>query len=176
MAVSKETWQPENDKEKIEYIFSEYKNLMFGKIFNIVKDRALAETALIKSFRQIQKHIRKIDDPLSSRAASFVVTVAKTCALSALRIKTRDSGDADRDSGYDSHDIETALYEISAAEIITFVNKLGGVNKNIFLLKHAFGLSLSDIAEMLGDSAANVAARLQKAQRRLGALIMRGGT
>ena len=70
--------------------------------------------------------------------------------------------------------LEKALHEMSSSDITKVVNRLGGENKNIFLLKYAFGFSCGKTAKTLSESERNVAARLQKAQKKLRVLLLRG--
>jgi DNA-directed RNA polymerase specialized sigma24 family protein len=58
--------------------------------------------------------------------------------------------------------------------LIKVVNMLGGINKGIFLMKHAFGLPDNSIAAMLRDSTDNVGSRLRRSHRKLNALLMKG--
>ena len=155
-------------------MYGEYRRLMLTKAYGILKDRRLAEKALYEAFIQIWKNIDKIDDPASSRSIVLAVTITRNCSYALVKGKARDLQPVKERKEYTARGLDGALAEMSASDIIKVVNKLGGVNKNIFLLNYAFGFSHKKTAGTLNDTETNVAARLQKAQKKLRALLLRG--
>lgn len=147
---------------------------MLGKAFNILKERSLAERALFNSFTHIAKNINKIDDPRSSKTIVFAVTVVRNCAYALMEQGTAVRGAAKDDGNFNAAGLIDALRGMSAIDIVKAVNKLGGENKNIFLLKYAYKLTCSEIAKTLNETEQNIGARLGRAQKRLRALILRG--
>ena len=147
---------------------------MLNKAFGVLKDRAQAEKALCEAFAQIWKNIGKIDDPRGSQALVFAVTIAKNCAYALMADNARGTDPTKDNWDFDAGGIEEALYVMPSSAIIKVVNKLGGENKNIFLLKYTYGLSMRKIAGTLNEAESNIAVRLRKAQRRLRALLLRG--
>ena len=164
----------ESNKEKIEYIYDEYRHLMLNKALNILKDQSLAEQALYDSFIHISKNIKQVGDPRSSHTIVLAITIAKNCAYALLGGAQREFYPEKENKNFNAWGIEEALYEMSVSDIVRAVNKLGGENKNIFLLKYAFGFSQKKIAGTLNENDEIVAARLQKAQKRLRAILLRG--
>ena len=162
-------------KDKLEYIYSEYRELMLNKAYGIVKDRKLAEEALYNAFVHIGKNIASIGDPGSSHAVAFVVTIAKSCAFSLAGGQPREALVARGGRDFSIKGVEDALYEMSASDIIKIVNRLGGVNKNIFLLKYAYGMPVRKISQILGDTEANIEIRLNRAQKKLCGILAEGG-
>ena len=168
-------YKNESDKVKVEYIFNEYRRLMLSKAFTILKDRELAEKALYDSFIQVWKNIGSIDDPRNSRSIVLVITIVKNCAYALAENKGKDLEPVKDNQGFNSRGLEDALYDMSASDIIKVINKLGGKNKNVFLLKYAYDFTNKKTADTLKETKNNVAARLQKAQKKLRALLLRGG-
>jgi len=164
----------ESDRKKIEYIYAEYRQLMYNKAFNILNDRGLAEDALCDAFDLIWKLIAEFDDPRSSRSIVLAVTIVRNCAYALSDGKAQDLEPAKESRDFSAKGLEKALYELSSSDIIKVVNKLGGENKNIFLMKYAFGFSNGKTAKTLKEPEGNVAARLQKAQRKLRVLLLKG--
>jgi len=162
-----------NDWKKICFIFDEYRDLMFGKALNILKDEGLAEDALYEAFLCLWGNIDKVDDPAGSRAIVLAVTITKNCALSMLAKKTPDVGIARGKNTFSASGVGDMLYEMPAADLIKVVNKLGGLNRNIFLLKYAYGFKNRKTAKTLNEPEINVEARLRMAQRKLRALLLR---
>ena len=161
-------------RKKITYIYNEYRRLMLTKAYGILKDRDLAENALCDAFVQIYKNIKKIDDPKSSRSVVFAVTIVRNCAYALLSGNSRDMRPAKTKNKFNAKGLENAMLEMSASDTVKAVNKLGGVNKNIFLLKYEFGFSNKKTAGTLNESETNVTARLQLAQKKLRAILLRG--
>jgi len=174
LATSRPAYRNESGRKKIEYIYKEYRRLMLSKAYGILKDRRLAEKALYEAFIQIWKNIDKFDDPGNSRSIVLAVTITRNCAYALVKGKTRDMQPVKEHKNYTARGLDDALAEMSASDIIKVVNKLGGVNKNIFLLNYAFGFTRKKTAGTLNDTETNVAARLQRAQKKLRALLLRG--
>ena len=175
LASSRNAQKRESDRDKIDYIFGEYRHLMLNKAFSILKDRVQAEKALHESFIQIWKNIDKIDDPRSSQAIVFAVTIARNCSYALMESEALYASPSVDAKPFNASGIQEALFDMSASDIIKVVNKLGGENKNIFLLKYAYGMALKKTAATLNESEAAVGERLHKLQRRLRALLLRGG-
>jgi len=168
-------YKNENDREKIGYIFNEYRRLMLSKAYKILKDKELAEKALYEAFIQIWKNIDKIDDPRGSRAIVLAVTMAKNCAYALMDNKAKEFSPEKQKKGFSVKGMEEALYEMPASDILKLVNRLGGENRNIFIFKYAYDISIRNTARALNETAQNIEARLQIAQKRLRSLLLRGG-
>ena len=162
------------DREKIEYIYGEYRHLMYSKAFNILKDGRLAEDALYAAFELIWRHIAEFGDPRGSRSIVLAITIARNCAYALLGGKAQDLAPSKENRGFSAAGLENAIHEMSSSDILAAVNRLGGENKNIFLLKYAYGFTNAKTARTLGEPEGNVAARLHKAQKKLRALLLRG--
>lgn len=147
---------------------------MLSKAYGILKDRKLAETALCDAFVHIYRNIKKIGDPKNSRSIVFAVTIARNCAYALLPGKNRDLRLEKDKGGLSAKGLENAMLDMPASETVKIVNQLGGENKNIFLLKYEFGFSNKRTAGTLNETEINIAARLQKAQKKLRALLLRG--
>jgi RNA polymerase sigma-70 factor (ECF subfamily) len=174
LAASNAARGKESGREKIEYIYSEYRHLMLRKAYSILKERALAENALYNAFIHIANNIGRIGDPRSSKSIVFAVTIVRNCSYALMEIDAREYGEAKGEREFNAAGLADALRGMSARDIIKAVNKLGGENKNIFLLYYAYNFSCRKISKALNETETNVAARLQKAQKRLRALLLRG--
>ena len=175
LAPYRTAYKKESDREKIDYIYSEYRYLLLSKAYSILKDRGQAEDALHDSFLHIWENIGKIDDPRSSQAIVLAVTIVRNRSYALLGMSRRNEDLLKKDKSFDARGIKEALNVMPAKSITKAVNKLGGENKNIFLLKYAYGFSCRKIAKTLDDSESNISVRLLKAQKRLRALLLRGG-
>ena len=175
LAASGAVRQGENNKDKLSYIFNEYRNLMLNKAYNILKDREQAEEALFNSFAHIRKNIKLIDDPAGSRSIVFATAVAKCCAYAMTKRAMPERKFYQSNNDFSVRKLENALAEMSAYDISAAVNRLGGLNRNIFILTYVYGASIRRVSRILGEAEAVTAWRLQTAQRKLCALLSGGG-
>jgi len=171
------TFSTISDKQKFEYIYHSYKNLMLHKAYGIMKDYALAEDAVSEAFIRIYKNLDKIDEPASGRTISFVVTIVKNVSLTMLAKQNRQILEPlDDDQTDHSFDLEHhILGEISAQEIAKVVDTLKEELRAVFLLSYAYHLSHKEIAHMLGISQNNVTVRLHRAKKQLADLLKKEG-
>ena len=168
------TFSSGQERDKFEYIFSKYKNLMLHKAYAVLHDYMLAEDAASEAFIRIYKNIHKIDDPESPRAVAFIITIVKNTALTILKqnrisyIETLDEQEGD-----DFNLEESILSEISSERIFTLLDGINEELKSVFLLKYAYDLPHKEIGEMLGITENNVTVRLHRARKAI-ALILAG--
>ncbi|MDR3120395.1 MAG: sigma-70 family RNA polymerase sigma factor [Clostridiales bacterium] len=170
-------FRSESDRSKFEYVYAKYKNLMLYKAYGILRDRMLAEDAVSEAYIRIFKNIGKIEDPASGKAVAFVVTIARNCALTLLEQRGRGAADPIEDEmEADGQDVEEiVLSELSAAEIMRIVDQLGDANRDLFLLKFAYGLPHREIGKMLGETENNITVRLHRIKKKLCALLREKG-
>jgi RNA polymerase sigma-70 factor (ECF subfamily) len=166
----------EFERDKFEYIFNKYKNLMLHKAYGILRDYSLAEDAASEAFIRIYRNLGKIGSPDDARTAAFVVTIVKNVSLTMLqREKGRatEEYDEEAESGFDLE--ESALSRLESGHVIETLDKLGEEFKAVFLLKYAYDFSHREIGNMLGISENNVTVRLHRAKKRLAAILREEG-
>ena len=162
----------EQERDKFEYIFAKYKNLMLHKAYGILHDYMLAEDAASEAFIRIYKNIHKIDDPKSPRAVAFIVTIVKNTALTILkqnRISDTEPLDEQESDGFDLE--ESVLGEMSSERIFTLLDGINEELKSVFLLKYAYDLPHKEIGEMLGITENNVTVRLHRARKAIASIL-----
>lgn len=166
----------QSQKEKFEYLYHTYKNLLLYKAHEILKDYALAEDAVSEAWIRIYKNIDKIDDPTSNSSVAFVVTIVKNTALTLLSKEKKQEHTALPDDQTNPFDLEHyILGEISAEEIIGIVDTLNEDLKSVFILSYAHQLSHKEIGRLLNISEKNVTVRLHRGKRKLAELLLKGG-
>ncbi|MDR1439101.1 MAG: sigma-70 family RNA polymerase sigma factor [Clostridiales bacterium] len=167
-------FRTDGEREKFEYIYAKYKNLMLRKAFAILRDQMLAEDAVSEAFIRVYKNIGKIDDPASNSAIAFVATITKNCALTLLRKRGGQPAEALPDEIGGGVEPEAYVIEkLSSEEIYRLINRLGEEDKNIFLLKFAYGMSHKEIGRTLGMAENNVTVRLHRTRKKLGAMVQK---
>ena len=170
------TFSSEQERDKFEYIFQNYKKLMLHKAYGILRDYMLAEDAASEAFIRIYKNLHKIDDPASKKTIAFVVTIVKNVALTMLK---RDKGhiveefDENLEDAFDLE--EQTISALSSENIFEIVDRLGEDLKGVFLLKYAYDLPHREIGRMLGITENNVTVRLHRAKNKLAELLREEG-
>ena len=70
-----------DDKNKLELIYNQYKNLMLNRAYDILKDRGLAEDAVHNAFIRILKNLDKISEINCPKTKSFVVVIVENVSI-----------------------------------------------------------------------------------------------
>jgi len=162
-----------------EYLYRKYKNLLYYKAWEILRDPMEAEDAVSEAFIRVYRNLEKIDDPDSPRTAAFLGTIARNVALTMVKkrsampllIPSYEDGAA-YDEPADSFDLEAeVLSKLSTEQIFLIVDRLDEESRTIFVLKHAYDLSHREIAQQMGMTENNVTVRLHRTKKRLAEMI-----
>lgn len=166
----------EQERDKFEFLYSKYKNLLLRKAYDILKDRMLAEDAVSEAYMRVYKNLDKIDDPTSNRSIAFLVTIAKNAALTILSGEAKKAADPIEDDLADSYSLEAeVLSEISTDGILALMEQLSEELRGVFLLKYAYDLPHKEIGRLLGITENNVTVRLFRAKKKLSELLVKEG-
>lgn len=170
------TFSNEPDRDKFEYLYGRYRNLLLHKAYDILKDYSLAEDAVSEAYIRIYKNLRKIDDPASNQSIAFVVTIVKNVSLTMLSKEKQNLTEEYDETRPDSFDLEeSALSGLSSEKIYTVINLLGEELRGVFLLKYAYDYSHREIGKLIGISENNVTVRLHRAKKKLTQLLVKEG-
>ncbi|MDR1358616.1 MAG: sigma-70 family RNA polymerase sigma factor [Coriobacteriales bacterium] len=163
-----------------EYLYRRYKNLLYYKAWEILRDPMDAEDAVSEAFIRVYRNLDKVDDPNSPRTAAFLGTIVRNVALTMVKkraaapVPVPMSVDEDwgGDEPADPFDLEAAIIDkISTEEIYQIVNRLDEESRTIFVLKYAYDLSHREIAAQLGMTENNVTVRLHRTRKKLARMI-----
>lgn len=171
------TFNTVEERDKFEYLYSKYKNLMLHKAYGVLHDYMLAEDAVSEAMLRIYKNLHKIDDPATGRSASFVVTVVKNVALTMLQKETRvEQSELTDDLREESYDLEQeVLSGLTSESILSLLDQIGDELRHVFVLKYAHDLSHKEIGKALGITENNVTVRLHRAKKKLSEILAREG-
>jgi len=170
------SFSTENNRQKFEYIYQTYKNLLLHKAYGVLKDYMLAEDAVSEAFIRIYKNLHKIDDPASNKSIAFIVTIAKNVSLTMLSKEKGKVVELFDESQQDEFDLEQyILSEVSTEGIYALLDGIGEELKSVFLLKYAYDMSHRDIGKALGITENNVTVRLHRAKKKLTAILVKEG-
>lgn len=164
------------ERDKFEYIYAHYKNLMLHKAYGVLKDYMLAEDAVSEALIRIYKNLHKIEDPTSNQSIAFVVTIAKNAALTMLSKEKKQAAEPIDEAQQDSFDLEGyMLAELSSEKIYGILSQIGEELRSVFVLKYARDLPHKEIGQLLGISENNVTVRLHRAKKKLAQILVKEG-
>jgi RNA polymerase sigma-70 factor (ECF subfamily) len=168
------------EASRFEYLYRRYKNLLYYKAWEILREPMAAEDAVSETFIRVYRNLDKVDDPDSPRCAAFLGTIVRNVALTMAKKRAAapmpvplDTGqDWGDDEPADSFDLEAAVIDkISEEQIYLIVNKLDEESRTIFVLKYAYDLSHREIAAQLNMTENNVTVRLHRTRKKLAEMI-----
>lgn len=164
----------EEEQNKFELLFNQYRSLLLHKAYEILHDYTLAEDAASEAFLRIYKNLHKITVVESGQTASFCVTIVKNVALT-MRTKEHQNLPLETIEQADEFQLEEqVLGAITSQEITRLLDDLGDDLKSVFLLKYAHDLSHREIASALNISENNVTVRLHRGKKKLKELLSKG--
>lgn len=170
------TFAEESERDKFEYLYVSYKNLLLHKAYDILKDYALAEDAVSEAYLRVYKNLHKIEEPASGRAIAFLVTIVKNVALTMLSAGKKLPVEEYDETLADDFDMEeSALAALGSEKIYTLMERLGEELRGAFLMRYAFDYSNREIAKLFAISETNVRVRLHRAKKQMAALLKKEG-
>ena len=169
------TFDTKEERDKFDYIYRKYRNLLFYKAVDILHDHMLAEDAVSEAYIRIYRNMEKIDDPDSPRCAAFIVTIVRNVAFT-IRSKTKgEVADSFEDDSYDVADLndmeENVLSEIATEKLVLIIKKLDEQSQNLFLMKYAYDLPHKEIAEQMNMTENYVTVKLHRIKKSLAKMI-----
>ena len=154
----------EEDREKFEIIYKQYRNLMFYIANQIIHDTFLAEDAVHQAFIRIINNFNKIEDAYSIRTKNFISIITKNCAID--EYNKRKKADS-----VPFEDVELVLFGEDGLneedDITSAIYGLSSIYKDVLVLKYFHDLSLKEISKILQIKENTVKKRLNRARRLL---------
>jgi len=161
----------EEDKTKFEYIYTQYRQLMFYIAKGIIHNDDLAEDAVQQAFLRIIDNLQKINDPNCPQTKSYVVIIVKHAALDMIKQQSRhrhSSFEEIEENGMIIEDLSAAPDgETDYQILISSIQSLPQNYTDILLLKYVHGYSVEEISGMLNLSVQNIRKILQRARNKL---------
>ncbi len=158
--------KPRN-KDKFLQIYYCYRNIMYAKAMSILHNPALAEEAVQESFFIISRNISKILPASSNKTLSLVVIIVKNVSLNILKKEKPDRTEAiDENTADISSDVLSRVISNQGYEyLLSLINSLDDIYKDVLILKLTMGYSSSEIAELLGVPVNTVNSRVFRGKK-----------
>ncbi len=174
------TFADERDANKFEYLYRKYKNLLYYKAWEVLRDPMAAEDALSETMIRLYRNLEKVGDPDSPQTAAFLTTIVRNVSLTLLKRRGAApallADDETQEEPADPFDPEAIVTDgISEERLCLIVGRLDEEARNIFVLKYAYDLSHREIAAQLGLTENNVTVRLHRTRKKLAAMVREEG-
>lgn len=150
------------DRSKFEFLYMEYRGLMFHVANKILHNEQDAEDTVHQAFLKVAEHIEKIGDPKCPKTQGYIVTIAENKAIDLYRRRQK------RQVVELSDDLPgvTAIYE-GENTLASCILKLPARYREVILLRYYQGYSVKEVAAILGLSLSAASKLNQRAKNRL---------
>lgn len=160
----------EDDREKFEIIYHEYRKRMVSVAYSILHNNEDSEDAVHETFIRIAKNMKAIDDPRSKKTAAYVITAAKNNAINLFNknkrarehIFTGDIGNLT-----DERFFEKMSLTESYKEIVNAVELLNETYRDVMYYHFVCDMKIKDIADLLGEKPSAVQQKLIRGKKKL---------
>ena len=156
------------DRSKFEFLYMEYRGLMFHVANKILHNEQDAEDTVHQAFLKVAENIEKIGDPKCPKTQGYIVTIAENKAIDLYRRRQK------RQVVELSDDLPgvTAIYE-GENTLAACILKLPARYREVILLRYYQGYSVKEVAAILGLSLSAASKLNQRAKNRLRELYVK---
>lgn len=165
----------DQDKEKFEKLYTQYRRLMQYVAHDILKDDYLAEDAVHTAFIKIIANLNKIGDISCHKTKAFVVIVVENVAKGMYTKRKKHHTVSFDEIQYDitceSGELEQLMSRLSVERIATEIEALSELDSEILMLRYIQELTDKEISRLLDIKESAVRKRLERARQRLAARL-----
>lgn len=138
----------EEEKSLIEFLYTNYKQLMYKTAFSILHNKSDAEDAVHEAFLRVVKNISKFSEFSCNENVSYLVITVRGIALDMLEKKGKIVRLPDNIPSLENVE-DIAEASLTYEQALKNIEKLTPVLKNIATLKWGYNLSDREISELL---------------------------
>ena len=157
-------------RAKFEQVYRHYRGLMYEAAFRLLGSEEDAEDAVHQAFLYLAENISKISEPICTKTRSYVVIIVKSKSLDMLRRRKRRPT---VELGENTPGLSAALPE--GRGLAAAIAKLPGRERELILLKYAYGYTNSECAKLFGLSYHGIHSLDQRAKNKLRQLLQEEG-
>jgi len=166
----------QGDRKAIELLFRRHHGRVFRFLARLVENEAIAEELVSEVFIEVWRHAG--DFEARSQAATWLLSIARHKALSALRRRSTDELDDDVLEFIEdpSDNPEVALQKTERSEILRdCLKQLSPAHREIIDLVYYHERTIDDVADIIGVPQNTVKTRMFYARKRIGELLAARG-
>lgn len=170
------------DKAAMKLLYNKYKNLLFGLIVSILKNREEAEDCLQEVFTQAWEKADKFDES-RGKVYTFLVTMARNKAIDRTRSR------AFKDSAKEDHIVNDSDFSLTlesefnnphenmelterANKVRNALNQLNSKERKILYISYFNGMSQSEISDKLNIPLGTVKYRMRQGMIKLREMLV----
>mgnify|MGYP000872159604 FL=1 len=161
----------DGDRGLVEELFNRYGSTMLYVAQGILKDRALAEDAVLHAFEKVIENLQKFSFENCNKTKGLLVIIVRNVSYDILRKRNQlqtvplDEYGKTCSAGEDLTD--RIISEESCARIQACMERLGPRQKDVLRLRSVYGYSEEEIAGLLGTTPGSIRAALSRARKSL---------
>lgn len=163
--------ESEEDRTKFEILYTEYKDWMGTIAFSILHNKQDAEDAVHNAFVKVAENIKKVDDPLSKKTRSYIVTIIETKAIDIYRKKQRHP----EVPISEEEEVGVHFDCANSSDLARCISQLSAQYRAVLTLKYRHGYNNREIAKFLKVSEHNAIKIDQRAKAKLKELCIKEG-
>lgn len=178
----------ENEEERsfVEAVYDEYHVNMLAICYDVLRNQADAEDALVDAFESIISNVQRIQAIPEQKLPAFLNICAQNAAIDIYRRNAKGNelftsakfyseaadGDIQNDFPDKSFDLEKiVLGKELIVEVCRMIETFPPKLKAVVLLKWQYGYPNGEIAELLNISESSVSSHIHRARKRLAKLL-----
>ena len=165
----------QDEKQKFEIIYEEYKNLMFYVANRILEDTQDSEDIVHQAFLKIIEIIDQIEEVKCPQTRSLVVTIVKRKAIDLYRARRRHGSLSLDDDNLCCGIAAETEYVDERMMIAQAIAALPVRYRDLLMLKYDNGYSNREIAQLLDMTEENVKKTIQRAKAKLRSVLQEMG-
>lgn len=170
--------ETQEDKDKFEQLYLQYRKLMFYIAKGILQDDFLAEDAVHNAFLRIINHLDKIEEISCHKTKSYMVIVVENVSKDLYNKRKRGPTISDEEidrTVVDRNDVaDNVMEKIAVEDVVKKIGLLPDIFREVLLLKYVHELNDKEIAKVLKISPAAARKRIERARQRIAVLCNRG--
>ena len=163
------THADEKQKEKLEKLYDQYKDLMMYISMNILHNHALAEEAVQQSLVKILINIDNIDEIKCHETKRWVVIVSERTALDKLKRESKRVHEKDDVLEYlNLNEIsleDIAIKNITVANVFEQLKALDYKYSSVIILRYYYGYTDRKLADYFGVSPEVIRKRCERGKK-----------
>ncbi len=155
-------------KQKIEAVYKKWRFFMYRVAYDVLKNHAMAEDAVQETILRLIDNIDKIDDIASRRTRNYIGVICRHIAYDMKYRKVSIGSDAEYDSlaseALSRDALSVVIDNENVERIKEYIKSLNYIYQEVLFLYAGEGMSVGEIAQLLGISTKTVQKRLERAR------------
>lgn len=160
----------EDDRDKFEFIYLNYRKRMVSEAYNILHNKYDAEDAVHDTFIKLARNMKAIDDPYSDKTQSYLLKAVKNTAKDFLKKKENRNEVAAQDYVENIPDMqffEKLRIKDRYNEVVNAIRELNDTYRDVMFYHFVSEMKIAEIADLLGRKRSTVQQQLVRGKRKL---------